>query len=137
MTGNNTVVIEKQPPSSKLEPTTLPKVNVVGKKGYDTNDPYNEDYTVTKSSSATKTDTPIMETPISIQTITQQIIEDRKVTRALTPRNGDAKLKRSVASLIGIRKIFMYLLVYSAEMFFHLCARLWRGKREISKYLPW
>jgi len=35
MTGNNTVVIEKLPPSSKQEPTTLPKMNVVGKRNGD------------------------------------------------------------------------------------------------------
>jgi iron complex outermembrane receptor protein len=80
MTGNNTVVIEKLPPSSKQEATTLKAMTVVGKAVQDPNDPLNKSYTVTNSSTATKTDTPIMETPVSIQVVPRAVMDDQKTT---------------------------------------------------------
>ncbi|MDD2800796.1 MAG: TonB-dependent receptor plug domain-containing protein, partial [Methylococcales bacterium] len=84
-TGLNSKVVDKTlitvDGTPKTSETTLKTMTVVGDAVQDSEYPYNEDYTVSNSSSATKTDTPIMETPISIQTITQQIIQDRKVTR--------------------------------------------------------
>ncbi|MGZ8171656.1 MULTISPECIES: TonB-dependent siderophore receptor [Methylobacter] len=81
MTGNNTVVIEKLPPSSKLDPTTLKPMTVKGKRDYDPNDPYNPDYNRTNASTATKTDTPIMETPYSVTVVPQQVLKDKQVIR--------------------------------------------------------
>lgn len=81
MTGNNTVVIEKQPPSSKQDTTTLKPMNVVGTKGYNATDPYNPDYNRTNASTATKTDTPIMETPYSVTVVPQQVLKDKQVIR--------------------------------------------------------
>jgi iron complex outermembrane receptor protein len=40
-----------------------------------------ESYTVQQSATATKTDTPIMETPVSIQVVPRAVIEDQKITR--------------------------------------------------------
>ncbi|MDD5112819.1 MAG: TonB-dependent receptor [Methylobacter sp.] len=84
-TGLNSKVVDKTlitvDGTPKTSETTLKTMTVVGDAVQDSEYPYNEDYTVSNSSSATKTDTPIMETPISIQTITQQVIQDRKVTR--------------------------------------------------------
>ena len=65
--------------SSDAEPTILETVNVVDKANRDANNPYNRDYNRTNSSTATKTDTPIMETPMSIQVIPQQIMKDQQV----------------------------------------------------------
>jgi iron complex outermembrane receptor protein len=81
MTGNNTVIIEKQAPSSKQEATTLKPMNVVGTKGYNATDPYNPDYSRTNASTATKTDTPIMETPYSVTVVPQQVLKDKQVIR--------------------------------------------------------
>ncbi|MGH8549967.1 MAG: TonB-dependent siderophore receptor, partial [Methylococcales bacterium] len=57
--------------------TKLPKLLVTGKVLAD--DP--EAYNVTHSSLANKTDTPVMETPFSIQTVPQQVIKDQQVVR--------------------------------------------------------
>lgn len=78
MTGDNTVVIEKLPPSSKQEPTTLPKMNVVGKRGYDANDPDSPTYAVPNAFAATKTDTPIMQTPMNIQVVSKKLMDDQQ-----------------------------------------------------------
>lgn len=59
--------------------STLPAVKVIGKAVYDSTDPYNTDYSRSSASTATKTDTPIMETPMAIQVIPQQVIKDQQV----------------------------------------------------------
>ncbi len=46
--------------------------------GYGPDDPYNPDYNRTNATTATKTDTPIMETPISIQVVPRAVIEDQQ-----------------------------------------------------------
>ncbi|MGZ0080219.1 TonB-dependent receptor plug domain-containing protein [Methylomonas sp. YC3] len=56
--------------------STLPAVKVLGKAAFDSTDPYNPDYSLPNASTATKTDTPIMETPYSIQVVPKQVIED-------------------------------------------------------------
>jgi iron complex outermembrane receptor protein len=66
------------PPVQKTAATTLTAVTVTGKAVYDPNDPYNEDYAVPDANSATKTDTPIMETPVSIQVIPKAVIQDQQ-----------------------------------------------------------
>jgi iron complex outermembrane receptor protein len=54
-------------------------MTVVGVAVKDPNDPYNTDYNRTNASTATKTDTPIMETPMSIQVIPQQVMKYQQV----------------------------------------------------------
>ncbi|MDD2759091.1 MAG: TonB-dependent receptor [Methylomonas sp.] len=65
----------RQAPQTKTE--TLETVTVSDQVTSDTRGIY----TVSRTTTATKRDTPIMETPVSIQTVTQQVIQDRKVTR--------------------------------------------------------
>jgi iron complex outermembrane recepter protein len=68
---------------------TLPKVTVEAdseseKDLYDptnTNDPYNKSYSVSNSATSTKTDTPIMETPASIQVIPKSVFHDQQAFR--------------------------------------------------------
>ena len=60
---------------------TLKPMTVVGETVQDPNSPYNQAYEVTNTSTATKTVTPVMETPISIQTVTKQVMRDQQVTR--------------------------------------------------------
>ncbi len=79
MTGNKTVVIEKLPPSSKQEPTTLKPMTVTGNVVKDVNAPENKDYKITNAVTATKTDTPIMQTPISVKVVSQQVMKDQQV----------------------------------------------------------
>jgi iron complex outermembrane receptor protein len=61
--------------------STLPAVKVVGKAVYDSTDPYNPDYNRPTASTATKTDTPLIETPYSLRVVPQQIIEDQQGVR--------------------------------------------------------
>ncbi len=71
-----------QAPAKESEegPTTLPEITVTASP-YDPNDPYNTDYNRPNATTATKTDTPIMETPVSIQVIPQQVLRDQQVVR--------------------------------------------------------
>jgi len=66
---------------NNLGPQTMPAVQVVGKAVYDATDPYNPDYSLPNTTTATKTDTPIMETPYSIQVVPKQVLEDVQAIR--------------------------------------------------------
>ena len=61
------------------QPTTLPTVKVKGNLEYDANDPYNIDYVLPNATIGTKTDTPIMETPLNVQVISKQVLKDQQV----------------------------------------------------------
>jgi iron complex outermembrane receptor protein len=63
------------------EPTVLETVNVTDKANRGANDPYNKDYTRSYSSTATKTDTPIMETPLNIQVIPKVVLDDQQAVK--------------------------------------------------------
>jgi iron complex outermembrane recepter protein len=80
ITEDNAVAIKVAEPGSDAA-STLPAVKVSGKAVYDANDPYNPDYNRTNASSATKTDTPIMETPVSIQVIPKAVMNDQQAVR--------------------------------------------------------
>ncbi len=74
--------ISVKPATSKLnnaDPTTLPKVKVVANSVYDAKDPYNEDYVLPNATTGTKTDTPVMETPMNVQVISKQVLKDQQV----------------------------------------------------------
>lgn len=60
---------------------TLGAVTVEGVALLDANDPYNKDYKVTHSSVSTKTDTPVMESPTSVQVVSRAVMDDQKVSR--------------------------------------------------------
>jgi iron complex outermembrane receptor protein len=78
ITDDNAVAIKAAETGSDAA-STLPAVKVIGKAVYDSTDPYNTDYSRSSASTATKTDTPIMETPMAIQVIPQQVIKDQQV----------------------------------------------------------
>jgi len=63
---------------------TLAPMTVVGEAEVDPNAPYNTDYKVTDTVTATKTDTPIMETPFSIQVVPKQVLQDQQAVRLET-----------------------------------------------------
>jgi iron complex outermembrane receptor protein len=79
-TSKNAVTINATE-SGNDEALTLPAVRVVGKAGYDSNDPHNTDYNRTQTRTATKTDTALMETPMNVQIVPQQILKDQQVVR--------------------------------------------------------
>ncbi len=76
-------------PSEPTGSDTLPKVTVEAdaeaeKDPYDptdTNDPYNKSYNVSNSTTTTKTDTPIMETPASVAVIPKSVLRDQQAFR--------------------------------------------------------
>jgi iron complex outermembrane receptor protein len=78
---NGTVTLKK---AAAVEPqsggTLLKAMTVVGEAVHDPNDPYNKNYAVTSSSTATKTDTPIMDTPVSIQVVPRAVMNDQKAS---------------------------------------------------------
>ncbi len=69
------------PPAARTaeQAAPLPTVDVVGKTGYGGTNPYSKEYAVTRSSTATKTDTPIMETPMAIQEVSRAVMDDQQV----------------------------------------------------------
>ena len=66
--------------SKRSDAIELKAMTVTGKAVQEPNDPFNESYTVTNSSTATKTDTPIMETPVSIRVVPKAVMSDQKTT---------------------------------------------------------
>ncbi len=42
-------------------------------------DPYNTTYVLKDASTGTKTDTPVMDTPLNVQSVTQQVLRDQQV----------------------------------------------------------
>jgi iron complex outermembrane recepter protein len=76
------------PNPSNPEPmseSTLPKVTVEADADnpYDDTtwqtDPYNTDYVLPKATAGTKTNTPVMETPLNVQVISKQVLKDQQV----------------------------------------------------------
>ncbi|WP_019866477.1 TonB-dependent siderophore receptor [Methylovulum miyakonense] len=85
LADNGTVTISRQTPSappqnSNISPeaAVLPTVRVKSQAEYFTDDPENTRYNRTEASTATKTDTPLMETPASIQVVPQQVLKDQQ-----------------------------------------------------------
>lgn len=64
---------------NQTTPTSLPTVKVSGTNLYDSSDPYNPDYVLPSASGGMKTDTPVMETPLNVQTIAKQVLKDQQV----------------------------------------------------------
>jgi iron complex outermembrane receptor protein len=69
----------------KGDETTLPKVTVEAdpENPYDDptwqTNPYNTDYVLPKATAGTKTNTPVMETPLNVQVISKQVLKDQQV----------------------------------------------------------
>ena len=55
-------------------------------------DPYNKSYVLEKASTATKTNTPVMETPVNVQSVSQQVLQDQQATNLV---DGVAECQRS------------------------------------------
>lgn len=79
--SDKTVTLKIAPPQPQSGTTAMPAVTVVGKAVYDSTDPYNEDYRLPNANTATKTDTPIMETPFSVQIVPKQVLQDQQAIR--------------------------------------------------------
>jgi len=80
------VTLEKKatpadPASPRSDAATLAPMTVTGSAEYDSTDPYNPNYNRTIASTATKLDTPIIETPYSVTVVPQQVLKDKQVIR--------------------------------------------------------
>lgn len=87
-TPNHSITLVKAEPgrqnsatSADTGTTTLQKITVVGKAEDDadwSNNPYNSDYSRSNAVTATKTDTPLMQTPLSVKVVPQQVLKDQQ-----------------------------------------------------------
>lgn len=92
-TGNGTITLQKAPDSHN-DVSTLSAVTVSGNRQYaNAADPYSQDYAVTNAFAATKTDTPLIETPISIQVVPRSVMDDQK----------SGKVKEVLENVSGVR----------------------------------
>ncbi|SJM90081.1 TonB-dependent siderophore receptor [Crenothrix polyspora] len=66
---------QPQPPASQQETVELPPMTIVD----DAEE--NKSYTAYSASTATKTDTPLMQTPVSVQVVPQAVLRDQQATR--------------------------------------------------------
>ncbi|TPQ25675.1 TonB-dependent siderophore receptor [Methylomonas koyamae] len=89
-TGDGTVTIQPKPPElhNKTSPELMPAMTVVGKPVYAWNAPDNPDYNRPNATTATKTDTPVMETPISIQIVPKAVLADKQTMTLPDAVNG-------------------------------------------------
>lgn len=91
---NNTIQLEKSAEAGRTESpgtTTLPAVNVTGVA--DIGDQQDGYVSSNSASSATRTDVPLIETPVSVQTVTRQVIQDQLA----------ASLEDSLRNISGIQ----------------------------------
>jgi iron complex outermembrane recepter protein len=89
-TGITVAQAQQAAPKSGGGTVTLPELSVTG-QATDVQDPANTDYAWPNATTGTKTDTPVMETPLNVQVVTQQVLQDQQVTRidqALTNVSG-------------------------------------------------
>lgn len=70
----------KAPESGSAEASSLPAVNVTGKPVYSSADPRSSEYVTTRSSTATKTDSLLIETPLAVQTVPKSVMSDQKTS---------------------------------------------------------
>ena len=94
---NGTVTLTTQE-TIELKPMTV-KAKVL-----DQTDPYDTDYSHTNASTATKTDTPIMETPFSVQVVPQQILKDQQAVN----------LQDATKNISGVQTNYGYGNLYQA-----------------------
>ena len=80
-TNDKTITIEAPVSQNQSNTPTLKAMTVTGKTKYDATDPYDNHYAVPNSSFATKTDTPIMETPLNIQVLPKAVLDDQQSTK--------------------------------------------------------
>ena len=86
LTDDNSITVEKlervsESKANGTTATTMAAVRVTGKAEYTPNNPFEKRYVVPNASAATKTETSIMETPVSIQVIPKSVMNDQQDIR--------------------------------------------------------
>ena len=91
----------KTQPQGNATTSVMPVVTVIGKNvknPYEPTDPYNTDYAVPYTSTATRTNIPVFETPFSIETVSQQVIKDQQMVH----------LTDAVKNVSGVQPAFTF-----------------------------
>lgn len=80
-TGARAVTLERAPEPIRLAAAEYQEVQLspIMVKGEATTEDKGQSYAVTRSSTATKTDMPIMETPMSVQVVSRTVMDDQQV----------------------------------------------------------
>ncbi|NOU20868.1 MAG: TonB-dependent receptor [Methyloglobulus sp.] len=113
--------------------TTLPKVTVEADSAYDPEyyaDPYNKDYVLPNATVGTKTDTPIMETPLNVQVISKQVLKDQQVIRlsdALKNVSGVLSNSTGISNPSSFGAQSLFLRGFQSETFFRNGFRMQEG----------
>ena len=114
--------------SASQSATTLPTMTVIGKFKSQPDDPYNSNYVLPKATAGTKTDTPIMETPLNVQVISKQVLQDQQVIgldQALKNVSGVTMLAHE--NNFGINYLTPVIRGFASQTFFRNGFRLQSG----------
>ncbi|NOU21386.1 MAG: TonB-dependent siderophore receptor, partial [Methyloglobulus sp.] len=130
-----------EPQSSSGEGQIMPKVTVEADSAYDPEyyaDPYNKDYVIPNATAGTKTDTPIMETPLNVQVISKQVLKDQQAIRLDQALKNISGVTTTTASrsfgVFGGSSQAIFLRGFESETFFRNGFRLQQGSasRELA-----
>ncbi len=116
------------------ESQVMPKVTVEADSAYDPEyytDPYNKDYVLPNATAGTKTDTPIMETPLNVQVISKQVLKDQQVIRLADSLKNISGVTTSTNSagfgILGGTEQSIFLRGFESQTFFRNGFRLQEG----------
>jgi iron complex outermembrane receptor protein len=131
-TGEGTITLQPRAAElhNNLGPQTMPAVQVVDKAVYDLADPYNPYYVLPSATSGTKTDTPVMETPLNVQVISKQVLKDQQVINlsdALKNVSGVTTYANSGTNTTGDNTQQIFLRGFSSSTYFRNGFRLTEG----------
>lgn len=98
-TANGSVLVAPKAAeqTNQADPQTLPTVMVTSTAEYAPNDLAYTDYQITEGSTATKTTTPLLETPLTVQVVPKNVIKDK----GMQSPNDLAEVVAGVQPLVG------------------------------------
>jgi iron complex outermembrane recepter protein len=106
-------------------------MTVVGEREYDGTDPYNPSYVQPDATTCTRTDTPIMETPLNVQVITKQVMkyqQDIRLDQVLKNVSGVVtRTNTASGGILGGTQQGIFLRVFESQTFFRNGFRLQEG----------
>ncbi len=129
-TGNVKPAAVTNPTPSPDDGVMLEKVTVEADSAYDPEyyaDPYNKDYVIPNATAGTKTDTPIMETPLNVQVISKQVLKEQQVTRLDQAFKNVSGVTQVSAGNFNDDKQTIFLRGFDAQTYFRNGFRLTQG----------
>ncbi|NOU22565.1 MAG: TonB-dependent receptor [Methyloglobulus sp.] len=132
-TGNVKPAAVTNPTPSPDDGVMLEKVTVEADSAYDPEyyaDPYNKDYVIPNATAGTKTDTPIMETPLNVQVISKQVLKDQQVIRladSFKNISGVTTINGASNGTLGGTEQHIFLRGFESSTFFRNGFRLQEG----------